>query len=162
MEFNGKIAEITLEPKIRRVITLNFSGVHLSFRCQRCAVFCCKLGAPKLLTFDIERLKQAGHSLSTFLDVEQASLKNKRDGSCIFLSHNIEEGIHQCSVYDYRPTFCRLYQFKFEKSGQQSYTLNLIPCCNGLNIQNGEEVDEKFFVKHLQEILFYLIDSNAI
>jgi len=162
MEFNGKIAEITIEPKIKRVITLNFSGVHLSFRCQRCAVFCCKLGAPKLLTFDIERLKQAGRSPHTFLDVKQAGPKSKKDGSCIFLSYNAEEGLRQCSVYNYRPTYCKLYPFKFEKSGRQSYTLNLIPCCNGLNIQNGEEVDEKFFVKHLQEILFYLIDSNAI
>jgi len=98
MEFNGKIAEITIEPKTKRVIALNFSGVHLSFRCQRCAVFCCKLGAPKLLTIDIERLKQAGHSLNTFTDVEQASLKSKKDGSCIFLSYNAEEGLRQCSV----------------------------------------------------------------
>lgn len=162
MEFNGKIAEITIGRKTKRVITLTFSGVSLSFRCQRCAVFCCKLGAPKLLTCDIERLKQAGYIPDIFLDVKQASLKSKKDGSCPFLSYNAEEGLHQCSVYNYRPTLCRLYPFKFEKSGSQSYTLNIIPCCNGLNTQNSEPVNMKFFVKFLQGILFDLMDSNAI
>jgi len=162
MEFDGKIAEITIEPKTKRVISLNFDGIHLSFRCQRCAIFCCKLGAPKLLASDIERLKQVGRSLGTFFDAKHACLRSKKDGSCLFLSYNGQEGLHQCSVYSYRPTLCRLYPFKFEKSGPQSYTLNLIPCCNGLNVQNGEEVDEKFFVKHLQKILFDLLDSNTI
>jgi Fe-S-cluster containining protein len=162
MEFDGKIAEITIDPKTERVIHLDFRGTHVSFRCQRCAVFCCKLGAPKLLPKDIERLKQAGYSPDTFLDSKQTSLKSKEDGSCIFLSFNAEEGLHQCSVYYCRPTFCKLYPFEFEKSGPKSYTLNLIPCCNGLNTPNGEEVDEKYFVQFLQEILFNLMDSNAI
>jgi len=162
MEFIGKIAEITIELGVKRVITLNFSEVHIRFRCQRCAVFCCELGAPKLLTSDIERLKQAGYSPQLFLDDKMASLKSKKDGSCIFLSFNAEKSLRQCSVYNYRPTFCKLYPFRFEKSGRQCYRLNLIPCCNGLNVQNGEQVDEEFFVKHLQQILLDLIDSNAI
>jgi Fe-S-cluster containining protein len=162
MEFNGKIADISIEPKTKRIISLSFGGVHVGFRCQRCAVFCCKLGSPKLLTSDIKRLKQVGHSPSTFLNVKQTSLKNKEDGSCLFLSYNAEEGLHDCSVYNRRPTLCRLYPFRFEKSGPQSYTLNVIPCCNGLNTQNSEPVNTKFFVKFLQEILFDLVDSNTI
>src|SRR3990170_9146108 len=163
MEFDGKIADINLEPKARRVIKLDFGGAHVSFKCQRCAVFCCKLGGPKLLRKDIERLKQVGYSPDAFLDVKQASLKSKEDGSCIFLFFNPEEGSHhQCSVYDYRPTFCRLYPFKFEELHPQSYALSFIPCCNGLNTQNGEAVDGKFFVKFLQAVLFDLTESHVI
>ncbi len=161
MEFDGKIAEITIEPKAKRVIKLVFGGAHVSFRCQRCAVFCCKLGGPKLLPKDIERLKQAGYNPDTFLDAKQASLKSKKDGSCLFLSFNPDEGSHQCSVYYCRPTFCRLYPFKFEKLHPQSCVLSFIPCCNGLNTQNGEVVNEEFFVKFLQAVLFDVIESSA-
>jgi len=161
MECDGKIAEITMEPKTKE-ISLNFLGNTLRFRCQRCAVFCCKLGGPKLSPKDVERLRQGGYNQDVFLDVKQTSLKGKKDGSCVFLSVNAEKGLYRCSVYDFRPTLCRLYPFQFEKLGPQSYALKFIPCCNGLNTENGEIVDEKFFVKFLQEILFDLIDSKSL
>lgn len=162
MGFDEKIAGITIEPITGRVIDLNFCGNLLRFRCQRCAVFCCKLGGPKLLAKDVERLEQAGHDSDTFLDVKQATLKSRKDGSCFFLSFNTKRGLYQCSVYAYRPTFCRLYPFHFEKSGPQSYALNFIPCCNGLNVMDGEVINEKFFVEFLQRAFVDLIDSNAI
>jgi len=162
MELDEKIGEITIESKTKQVIKVNFSGNPLRFRCQRCAVFCCKLGGPKLSSKDIERLRQAGYDSDIFLEAKQATLKSRKDGSCIFLSFNAEEGLHQCSVYDYRPTFCRLYPFQFEKSGPQSYTLKLIPCCNGINTQDAEVVNEKFFVKFLHKVLLDLMHSNII
>lgn len=162
MSLDEKIAEITLEPKTKRIITLEVRGGNLRFRCQQCAVFCCKLGGPKLLRNDIERLKQSGQNPHAFLNPEEASLNSTKDGSCIFLSFTAQRGLYQCSVYEHRPAFCRLYPFQFERLGPQSYALKFIPCCNGLNTENGEPVDEKFFVKFLQEILFELIDSDAI
>jgi len=157
-----KIAEITIKPKPRQVIRLGFLATPLKFRCQRCAVFCCKLGGPKLSSKDIDQLKQAGYSPDRFLDAEQASLKSKEDGSCIFLSLNSKEGLHQCMAYDYRPVLCRLYPFVFEKSGQNSYALKFIPCCKGLNTPDGETVNGKFFSKNLEKLLFDLIDSNTL
>jgi len=162
MVSDGKIAEITLEPETKQVIRVIFHGSQLRFRCQRCAVFCCKLGGPKLSTKDIERLRRACYKPDTFLDATPARLKNRRDGSCVFLFFNAEECFYQCSVYDFRPTFCRLYPFQFEKAGPQSYALKFIPCCNGLNTEDGEIVNKKFFAEVLQKILFDLIDSHSI
>ena len=162
MGFDEKIASISIEPITRRVINLNFCGNSLKFRCQRCAVFCCKLSGPKLLPKDVDRLKQAGYDSGKFLNVKEATLKSRRDGSCLFLSFNTKKGLYQCSVYAHRPTFCRLYPFQFEKSGPQSYALNFIPCCNGLNVMDGEVINEKFYVEFLQNAFVDLIDSNAI
>jgi len=139
-----------------------FYGNPLRFRCKRCAVFCCRLGGPKISSRDVERIKQGGYNPDIFLDAKQTSLKNKKDSSCIFLSFNDEEGLYECSVYDFRPTFCRLYPFQLEKSGPQSYALRFIPCCNGLNAKNGEVIDGKFFVKILQGIFFNLMDSDLL
>jgi len=141
---------------------LNFRGSPLRFKCQRCASLCCKLGGPKLSLKDIESLKQAGNNPEKFLVTKQTSLKSRGDSSCIFLFFNVEEGFYQCSVYDSRPTFCRLYPFQFEKIGPDSYALKFIPCCNGLNTVDGQVVDERFFVRFLQKILFDLMDSEVI
>jgi len=162
VELDRRIAEITIESKTKQVVNVNFRGNPLRFRCQRCAVFCCKLGGPRLTARDVERLSQAGYDSDIFLDDRQTSLKSGKDGSCIFLSFNAKEGLYQCSVYDYRPTFCRLYPFQLEKSGLRTCALKFIPCCNGLNTEDGEGVNEKFFGKFLQKILLDLMDSDAI
>lgn len=162
MEFDEKIAEITIEPKTNQVTNVNFRGNQLRFRCRRCAVFCCKLGGPKLFPKDVERLKHAGYDSGMFLDVKQTSLKSRKDGSCVFLSFNDEEGLYKCSVYDSRPTLCRLYPFQFEKSELNSYALKFIPCCNGLNTDDGDLVNEKFFGESLQKILFDLVHSDTL
>jgi len=162
LEFGQKMAEITIEPITKQVIKVDFQLPLLRFKCQRCAVFCCKLGGPRLLPKDIERLKRAGVSPNRFLNAEQTSMESRKDGSCIFLSFNTQEDLYSCSIHDQRPTFCRLYPFQFEKSGLQSYSLSFIPCCNGLNNADGEAVDAKFFTKFLKEILYELIDSEAV
>jgi len=162
MESDTKIAEIAIKPRTKHAISLNFHGDPLRFRCQRCAVFCCKLGGPKLMGKDVERLSQAGYDLDTFLDDKRVSLKSRKDGSCIFLFFNAEEGIYECSVYDHRPTFCRLYPFQLERSRPQTYVLKFIPCCNGLNTVDGEVVNGKFFARFLRKIFLELVDSKAI
>jgi Fe-S-cluster containining protein len=89
-------------------------------------------------------------------------MKNRENGSCIFLSFNRKEDQHYCSVYNHRPALCRLFPFEFEKSGPKSYTLGYIPCCNGLNKDDGEQVDEKFFARNLLNTFLELMNSKAI
>jgi Fe-S-cluster containining protein len=160
LELSGKIAEITLNPKTKRITKITFYQKHLRFRCQRHATFCCKLGGPKLTERDIERIKQAGYPLEDFLEplsnkefkgllVRCSSLKNREDGSCVFLTFDAEKGVHECSIYDVRPALCRLYPFDFEKVSPYSFVLKLIPCCRGLNDPHGELVNEEFVINRL-------------
>jgi len=68
METNQKIAEITLEIKKPRVRHATFHEKRLRLKCQPCAIFCCKLGGPKLSERDIQRLKQIRNNAMEFLD----------------------------------------------------------------------------------------------
>lgn len=152
MRTKQKIAEILLDIKDRRVQHITFYEKRLRFKCQRCAVFCCKLGGPKLSERDIQHLKQIRSNASEFLDIH-GRLRDKEDGSCIFLKFDVEREVHECSVYDYRPALCRIYPFHVEKSSPNSYTLKLIPCCNGLNTKDGELVNENFIKINLLDAL---------
>jgi len=145
-----KIADITINPRTGEVITVSFSETSLKFKCQRCAVFCCKCGGPRLLPKDVADLKQSGKSQVPSTIAHESTLQNKEDGSCIFLTADLE-GVFACKVYDSRPTLCRVYPFQFERIGENSFSMNLIPCCNGLNTPDGQPVDESFFTKHLKK-----------
>jgi len=145
---NENIAQISLEPESCEVKHITFDERKLRFKCKRCATFCCKLGGPKLTLDDIERLKQAGHNKAEFLDAVHSSLKNRADGSCAFLQLNKERNIYECSVYDSRPTLCRLYPFYFQKTSPNLFVLKILPC-RGISLRSGKAVDEGFLVNHL-------------
>jgi len=162
MGLNEKIAEIRLEKGTKRIEKAVFLQNGLKFRCQRCAVFCCRLGGPRLLKKDIERLEGAGYSREKFHDIEQNGIITRADGSCIFVSMDSKHGLFRCSIYNIRPTLCRLYPFSIEKLNSDLYVLKLIPCCSGINVENGECVDERFFDEFLKEIFLGLIDSDAL
>ena len=149
------IAELTLNPKTRQVEKLKLYQSNIRFKCQRCATFCCKLGGPKLSEKDAQGLKQTRSNPIEFLDIH-GCLRNKEDGSCIFLKFDAENKVHECSVYDFRPTLCRLYPFHVERSGPNTYTLSLNPCCSGLNAKDGDLVDENFITNHLLNALLEL------
>jgi len=149
------IAELTLNSRTKQVEKLKLYQSNVRFRCQRCATFCCKLGGPKLSEKDVRRLKQVRINLKEFLDVH-CCLKNKEDGSCVFLRFDTKNNVYECSVYDFRPAVCRLYPFHAERSTPNSYTLKLIPCCNGLNTEDSELVNENFIMNHLLTALFDL------
>jgi len=151
----GKIAEFTVNPKTRKVEKLKLYQSKVRFKCQRCATFCCKLGGPKLSEKDIQRLKQVRSDAAEFLDA-QCRPKNKEDGSCILLKFDAKDKVYECSVYDSRPTLCRLYPFYVESTGPNSYKLMLIPCCNGLNTKDGQLVNEEFIANHLLNALLDL------
>lgn len=144
---------------------------NLSFKCKRCATFCCKLGGPRLLDLDVERIKRAGYDLRGFLEgipkngfkaqsKTSFNLKNKKHGSCVFLEYETEKGVYNCSIYDFRPTLCRLYPFDFERIGLNSFVLKFIPCCRGLNDSNGELVNERFILNRLFDAMKNVLMSN--
>jgi hypothetical protein len=55
-----EIAELTFDTKAKCLIKLDLLRKDLRFKCQRCAIFCCKLGGPALNVKDLQRLRQAG------------------------------------------------------------------------------------------------------
>jgi len=156
------IAEITIDRKARRIRKINHHASHFTFKCQRCGIFCCKQGGPRLSRQDVDRLERSGYKTSEFLDVDNASLRNLKDGSCIFLSFDAPSHLYTCSIYDLRPTLCRLYPFQFNKSGSDSFTLLLIPCCNGLNAKDGKRIDTDLVAKTTRDVLFELIEADLV
>jgi Fe-S-cluster containining protein len=148
MESDGNIAQISFEPRTRNVKGITFFIRNLRFKCKRCATFCCKLGGPTLSLNDVDLLKKAGYKEVEFFDDAHSSLKNKADGSCVFLQLGKERHFCECSVYDSRPALCRLYPFHFEKISPCSFMLKLLPC-RGINRRYGELVAERFIVTHL-------------
>ena len=168
MELNETLARITINSETRQIKDLSLHQENLRFKCQRCAVFCCRLGGPWLTGKDIERIKQAGYSAKDFLKPSLNSkfkglpisggLKNKEDGSCIFLKFDAEKNRYECLIYVFRPALCRLYPFDFERIGSNSIMLKLIPCCRGLNNPNGELVDDEFITNHLLDALLEAIE----
>ena len=159
---SNALAEITVDPKARKVIRIDCHEHEASFRCQRCAVFCCKLGPPNLSQKDIKRLKLSGRSLNRFLDEHHMTLRSREDGSCVFLSLDSRNTKHRCDVHSLRPTLCRLYPFQFQKLNESKYELRLITCCNGLNTHDGVPVDTSFVSRLAKSELPMLIDSNLL
>ena len=161
---NENIAEITVNPKTKRVTKIIFHQKHLRFKCQRCAVFCCKLGGPKLTEKDVDYIEQAGYRLEEFLEPVSTNefkgspimcgrLKSKEDGSCVFLSFDVEKNVYECSIYEVKPALCRLYPFDFERMDSNFFMLKLIPCCKGLCKRDGELVNKSFVNKKFNVIL---------
>lgn len=164
MDLNENIAEVTVNPKTKRVAKIFLHQKRLRFKCQRCAAFCCKLGGPKLTERDVDRIEQAGYSLEEFLEsvsnnefkglpIMYGRLKSKEDGSCVFLSFEAKKKVYECSIYEVRPALCRLYPFDFERINSSFFMLKLIPCCKGLYKRDGELVNKSFVNKKLNAIL---------
>ncbi len=159
---DNTIAEITVDPKARRVIRVDHIRHEIRFKCQRCAVFCCKLGPPRLSKKDVERLELARGNVDTFLDEQHLNLRTNEDGSCVLLSPDSLDALPRCSLYDSRPTLCRLYPFQFQRLSKNLYALRLITCCTGLNTGNGVPIDMKFIIGLARSELFGLIDSGMV
>jgi Fe-S-cluster containining protein len=157
---NDTLAEITVDLESRRVINVTLRERQLAFNCRRCAVFCCKLGAPRLTPKDIQRLERAGFHLTEILCMDQSTLRKGHDDACILLSWDQKHRLYKCACYDTRPALCRLYPFRFERLGHNLFALKLIPCCNGLNERNGESVNEEFVARFAGPVLFELIDAR--
>jgi Fe-S-cluster containining protein len=160
---NDVVAVITFDPKNRRITELKLANNLFRFKCQRCAVFCCKLGGPVLTRKDAKLIEATGYPVTDFLEpikedaeglpLVVGGLKTRADGSCIFLKFDAEQNCFQCGIYDHRPALCRLFPFSFESLGSNSVALKFIPCCMGLNNPEGEPLDENFVSFRLLESL---------
>jgi Fe-S-cluster containining protein len=161
------VARIILNPETGQITNIMICQKNLRFKCKRCATFCCKLGGPNLTKGDIERIKRAGYKTESFVEPVQnkryekivtayGSLRNKKDGSCVFLKLDNEKDYYECAIYDMRPILCRLYPFEVKTHLPNLITIKIIPCCRGLNNSDGEVVDERFVVNHLLEAIFDL------
>jgi len=160
--FGGDEADIT---------DITFYTRDLRFKCQRCALLCCRLGGPPLSQHDIDRIARAGYNPVEFSEftpterfrlpkVTQRVMSSREDGSCIFLKNSREQGTHKCSIYDHRPALCRLYPFYPEIVDSSSFLLKVIPCCKGLNDPDAEVVEEPFFFRHLHETIVEILVDN--
>ena len=119
---------------------------------------------------DIERIEEMGYCVKDFLEPTNSelksipstygSLKNREDGACIFLKFDAKQNRYECSIYDFRPIFCRFYPFDFDLVGHNSIVSKYIPCCRGLNTLDGDLVDEKFITKNLLAALFERLETE--
>ena len=110
---------------------------------------------------DIEKIESAGHKASEFVENSRreygnhslmtSAMKNRKDGSCIFLTIDAKRNAYECSIYEVRPILCRLYPFEIKRIDVGAFLLKILPCCNGLNDPDGELVNKTFVVKHLLE-----------
>ena len=153
-ELSENIAEIRWDSETGKIADISFFRSDLRFKCGRCAVFCCKLGGPRMSREDIQRLSQAGCEPDDFQDAtadgrfgleggEKPAMKQRENGSCVFLEYDGENKVYRCSVYEFRPALCRLYPFEFKRTGLNTGLLRVIPCCNGLNTREGVSVGRK-------------------
>jgi Fe-S-cluster containining protein len=106
-------------------------------------------------------MESAGHKKSEFVEYSKREygnhslmtnvMKNRKDGSCIFLRTYAKKNAYECSIYEIRPILCRLFPFEIKRIDIDSFLLKILPCCNGLNDADGELVNKKFILKHLLE-----------
>jgi len=160
------IARVRVNPETGQILDIHLYERDLRFKCKRCAIYCCKLGGPSLTKEDIKQIESAGYDTSKFTESVKRqyenfpqmprAIKSRKDGSCIFLKTDKKANIYECSIYDIRPAFCRLYPFEIKRIKTDSFLLKIIPCCNGLNNLEGELVDEKFITNHLVDFLKFL------
>jgi Fe-S-cluster containining protein len=153
------VAKVKLDPVTGQFLDVCLFEKNLRFRCRRCAIYCCRLGGPCLTREDIRQIESVGHKTSEFVEDSKrkygnrflmaSAMKNRKDGSCIFLRTGKKRDAYECSIYETRPILCRLFPFEIKRIENDSF-LKILPC-NGLNDADGELVNERFVVKHLLE-----------
>ena len=157
-----EIAKILFDHERKQVLDVVVLREDFRFRCNRCGVFCCMLGGPIIKKIDLERMEDAGLNPSKFIKPAEhrfsqqrdiiGVLKQKDDGSCIFLNYDEAAEIYTCEIYEARPNVCRLYPFELLIERDEG-VLRVIPCCNGLSMSTGEKVDRRFIEKHLLDVI---------
>lgn len=130
--------------------SISFPDVR--FKCIRCGNCCRNTDRAErrivLTKKDVETIRS-----TTKLRIEDFANRNDDEkypyimklisGKCFFLDANCV-----CLVYSYRPLVCRFYPFLLRKIGAK-YVFEVDPSCSGLG--NGENIDEKYFLKLVQE-----------
>ena len=154
-----EIAIVRINPETGQFLDIHLFEKGLRFKCKRCATYCCKLGGPCLTKEDIEQIESSGHKTNEFVADSgrkygnypmTSEMRNRKDGSCIFLRTDKKRNTYECSIYEIRPVLCRLFPFEIKGIDISSFLLKILPC-NGLNDADGELVNERFVAKHLLE-----------
>jgi Fe-S-cluster containining protein len=151
-KMNEVLALIFVNSKFVRVTGFSIEQKRFKLKCKRCADLCCKLGVPPLTILDVERIEERGYSVKDFLEPESNGMKSRENGSCIFLEFDSKQNRYKCNIYDFRPLLCRLYQFSLEFTDSSQLALKFIPCCRGLNNNEGETLNN-FVSNYLFELL---------
>jgi len=125
----------------------------LRFECQRCGIFCCRLGGPVVSEKDLERLQRSIpgiNRLTKTVGTEPDTVRvliSKPNGECIlFLRKGRQKGV--CSEYGLRPNVCRTYPIQLVRKDDR-LKVSLHPCI-GLSRNRGKVINEKFIEKHLK------------
>jgi Fe-S-cluster containining protein len=154
-----EIGRVRIDPETGQFLDVRLFERGLRFRCKGCAIYCCKLGGPWLTKEDMEQIESAGYKTSEFVEDSKRkygdysmtnAMQNRKDGSCIFLRKDEKRDTYKCSIYEIRPTLCRLFPFEIERIDINTFLLKILPC-NGLNDADGELVNKRFIVKHFLE-----------
>jgi Fe-S-cluster containining protein len=154
-----KIARVKLDPETGQFLDVRLFEKGLRFKCKRCGIYCCKLGGPCLTREDIKQIESAGYEINEFVEDSKRkygellmtrAMKNRKDGSCIFLRTDGKRNAYECLIYEIRPILCRLFPFEINRIDIGSFLLKTLPC-NGLNDTDGELVNKRFIVTHLLE-----------
>lgn len=169
-QLKENIAKVRVDLETGQIFDIQLYERNLRFKCKGCAIYCCKLGGPSLTKKDIERIESAGYDISEFSEpvkrqyrnfpLMSSTLKSKKDGLCVFLKTDKESNTYECSIYDIRPSLCRLYPFEIKRIKTDSFLLKIIPCCNGLNNLDGELVDEKFITNYLVDFIEIFVETR--
>ncbi len=116
-------------------------------RCSNCGV-CCTETEMLLSEKDIKRLEARGYRKTEFVHFDRqgyATLKN-RNGYCIFY----DSVKRQCSVYDFRPSGCRVYPVIVDE--EQGVVLDTICESRGSITQQEKHLKGKRVVRLLKVI----------
>lgn len=132
---------------------IQFKGVtfvlptNIAHKCVRCGA-CCRSNNIPIYKSEIKRIKKLGYKESYFVVHDDTStslmgilynkgtILKKVNGRCIFL-----KGKNFCTIYDYRPTMCKIYPYANlnynpqHKRMEAGYVLQDMsddnPICNG-------------------------------
>jgi Fe-S-cluster containining protein len=116
-------------------------------RCSNCGI-CCTETEMLLTLKDIKRLENKGFSRNYFAEIDKegyAVLKNQ-NGYCVF--YNLKTRL--CSVYDERPSGCRIYPVVLDEEKGIVFD-EICDSCKSITVKE-KKVKGKEVIKLLEEI----------
>ena len=137
----GRLTDLPFFETVQRILS------HYSCP-PKCPAICCKIADINLDENDLKILRQAAKGKADKIEScnEDGELHYKMHPPCPFLEFN------KCSIYDRRPTMCRLFPFNITTMPD---ALLLFPCDMGASIFED-------YVEYSDNILKQPIPANTI
>ncbi|NPA70217.1 MAG: YkgJ family cysteine cluster protein [Crenarchaeota archaeon] len=140
-----------------RSITITTPLPH-SFNCNNCGL-CCE-GPVELSEKDYEILKKIRPDIDKYIEIKRRNNKIRRIlrpqeksellQECIFLKH--EGGRRLCSIYDNRPSYCRLYPIFIAYSKNMRKVYVDVLHCPGVKHEENNSININKILNILQDI----------